>query len=262
MRLFETSRLDSAFMESLLPYFLAGRAVATNPFTTNGMKKEGQNQPGERNYGAGIGAPRFNEETKAAARPVVPLVRVNGSDSHPRNSHTRSRRVRRAIILNARNRWIQSMLVTLALGVVVVVVVIALFDNNEKNVSSASLQTTGGTASVMGALPATQILVQARRVDASDDPAKALRVSDSRSSLPVRYETRPDDWNEVEGRVHDEDKRDEDDKEKLAERARKEEKKRVERRRKEAEKLAERRRESQERGETRPRLVGIYTEKP
>ena len=253
-------------MESLLLYFLAGRAVATNPVTTNGMKKEGQNQPGERNYGAGLRAPRFNEEAKAAARPVVPLVRVNGSDSHTGDSHIRSRRVRRAIILNARSRWIQSMLVTLALGALVVVVVvaaIALFDNNEKNVSSDSLQTNSGTASVMGALPATQILMQAQRVDASDDPAKALRVSDSRNRLPVRYETRRDDWNEEEGRVHDEDKRDEDDdKEKLAERARKEEKKRVERRRKEAEKLAERRRESQERGETRPRLVGIYTEKP
>jgi hypothetical protein len=145
----------------------------------------------------------------------------------------------------------------------VVVALIALFGNDETNISSDSPQTISGAASVMGALPATQTLIPTKMADAFNVPAKARRVSGSRNSLPISYEIRRDDANEEERRERDEDERDEDDEdiEKQAERARKEKKKRLERRRKEAEKLAERRREAEERGEPKPRLIGIYTEK-
>lgn len=192
------------------------------------------------------------------ARPVVPLGRAGGYDFQTGSAHGA-----RAGFLPARNRWAQALMLTVAIGAVVVAL-IALSGNNETEVSSNSPPTLNGAASVMGAERATETLIQTEMVDASDAPSNAPRVPDGRGSLPVRYEIRRDDAGEEERRGRDEAARyeDDDDNEKFARRARKEEKKRLERRRKEAEKLDERRRESEKGGESKPRLIGIYTEKP
>jgi hypothetical protein len=170
-----------------------------------------------------------------------------------------------ATILNAKNRGAWALMLTLALGAVVVAL-IAIFSKNETTVSFESPQTINGATSITGSEPATETLIQPNRGEAANAPTKEPRVSDSRGSLPVRYEIRRNDTNEEERLKRDEDEQDEDEDDKQeqeAERARKEEKKRLERRRKKAEKLAERRREAEEeRTERRPRLVGIYTERP
>jgi membrane protein involved in colicin uptake len=220
------------------------------------MKNEGQNQSGEENYGTIIPAPRFDEEAKATARPVMPLRQANGSDFH-----TSLARGARSTI-TAKNSWARSLTITLALSAVIVAL-ITIFANYE-TVSPDSPQATNGAASVIGSKAATETLIRTEMADTSNAPAKTPRESESRSDLPVRYETRRDDWSEEERRGRDEDERDDDDddKEKLAKRARKQEKKRLERKWREAEKLAERRRDAEKGGEPKPRLIGIYTEKP
>jgi hypothetical protein len=247
-----------AATDSFLPYFTAGQPLVTNQSTTDAMKSEGQNQSGEQNYGTIIPTPRFDEEAKATARPVMPLRRVNGSDIH-----TGLARGARSTILTA-NSWVRSLMITLALGTVIVAL-IALFANNE-TASPDSPPAINGAASVIGFEPATETLLRTEEMaDTSNASAKSPRESQTRSGLPVRYEIRRDDSREEEHRGRDEverDDEDDDDKEKIAKRARKEEKKRLERRRKEAEKLAERRRDAEKDGEPKPRLIGIYTEKP
>src|SRR5215210_7059516 len=65
-----------------LPFalILEGTAKCNKSVRANAMKREGHNLPAGDNFGADITPPRFDEQAKEAARPVVPLERVDNTD--------------------------------------------------------------------------------------------------------------------------------------------------------------------------------------
>lgn len=217
------------------------------------MKREAFNLPED---GTDLGTPRFDEQAKEAARPVVPLSQVDGTEFN-----TGSARRQRATFRGVSNGWPRGLVLILALAAVVAAATaVAVYRNTSATMAPDSPQAVNAATSTIAtdsiAAPAS---TRPSEDDASDALSKSQRGFLPQSGSAVRHEPVKDNVAEDERRErHDDDEWDE---EKIAKRERKEEKKRLERGRKEAEKLAERGRDSSKRGEPKPRLVGIYTEK-
>jgi hypothetical protein len=218
------------------------------------MKREEFNPPED---GTDLGTPRFDEQAKEAARPVVPLSQIDGTEFKAGSAR------RQHATLNA---WPRGLVLVLALAAVVAAATaVAVYRNTSVRMTPDSPQAVNAATSTI----ATDSIVGPVSTKPSEDDASNAQSQPPRGSLPqsgstLRHESVRGDFVEDERRKRHDDHDDDDDKwdeEKSAKRARKEEKKRFERGRKEAEKLAERGRDSERRGEPKPRLVGIYTEK-
>ena len=205
--------------------------------------------------GTDLGTPRFDEQAKEAARPVVPLSQIDGTEFK-----AGSARRHRAVL----KTWPRGLMLMLALAAVVAAATgVAVYRKTSATMTPDSPQAVNATTSTIATDSiAGSASAKPAEDDASDALSKPQRGSLSRSAATtVSHESVRGNFVEDEQRKrhdHDDDQWDE---EKSAKRARKEEKKRLERSRKEAEKLAERGRDSGQRGEPKPRLVGIYTEK-
>lgn len=204
--------------------------------------------------------PRFDEEAKEAARPVVPLSQVTSADFYGRDAAGGPR-------ATTRYGWPHLVAIMLAVAAVAAVVTAAaIYRSSRTPAPAAAPQTVNETtvAPETGTAQSAPEPAAAERApepeppsDARENgtaaPAQPARPAEARAEVPTRDES--------EDRVRKDDERRAKDEEKLAERARKEERKQAEREEKEAERLAEKQRDQGKREETRPRLVGIYTER-
>jgi type IV secretory pathway VirB10-like protein len=202
------------------------------------METNGRNIPAGNNSGETLTAPRFDEETEAAARPVVPLDTT-------RSASGTSRRIM--------NPWPRGVLLALAISGVVGIAAILIYRNTGTNEPSATPPAVSET--IIKAVPEPASLPpsnQPARAQVPDAPERAQREVEPQTVLTVSGEPVKQELKEPENR-------DDEHEEKTAERARKEERKRLKRQRKEAEKLAEDARDSDNSDEPKPRLVGVYT---
>lgn len=205
------------------------------------METDPHNISAKDKFEESLTSPYFNEETTAAARPVVPLGSTNvAQGTNPR----------------MRNTWPWALFLTLAITAIVGIAVAITYRNTGTGgVPSAATPTVSET--IIESVPEPSSLapsnqpakpiepdVQATTARKRREPQSVVVVSDQ----PVRR-----DWKEAESRDDDEGK--------SAEHARKEEKKRLKRQRKEAEKLAEHARDSEDNDKPKARLVGVYTVK-
>lgn len=182
-------------------------------------------------------SPRFDEETRASARPVVPLGQTSGA---------------RAAVRNVRKTWLWGVVLIFIISVALGIAANLIYRNSGKSAPSVTPMTARET--VINAVP------QPRATSPSDQPVRAREFETSVTSprrmepqnvLTAHDESGDRDWKEEERRDKEE--------EKFAERARKEEKKSLKRQRKEAEKLADDERDSEESARPKARLVGVYT---
>jgi hypothetical protein len=190
-------------------------------------------------YEETLTSPRFNEETKASARPVVPLESTRGA---------------RGAIRRVRYLWPWGVLLTLAISVVVGIAASLIYRNSGASVPSATAPTVSET--IIKAVPEPASLApsnQTARVREPETQTTSRKRMEPQSVLTVSDEPEDRDRKEIERR--------DDDEEKISERARKEEKKRLKRLRKEAEELAEDERDSEDSDRPKARLVGVYTVK-
>lgn len=203
------------------------------------METDRDNISAEDKFGEVLTSPRFDEETKAAARPVVPLRPT-------RNASGTTHR--------ARNAWSWGVVLILACFVAVGVAATLIYRNTVTSAPSATAPTV--SEMIISAVPEPESL-------ALSNPTAGVRELEVRAttqrrreplSAPTLPEEQPvdQDWREVE-------RRDDDDEEKISERTRKEEKKRLKRLRKETEKMAEYERDTGDNDKPKPRLVGVYT---
>ena len=183
-------------------------------------------------------APRFNEETEAVARPVVPLDPT---------------RVASGTIRRVRNTWPRGVLLALAITAIVGIATILIYRNTSTDEPSVTPPTVSET--IIKAVPEPASLPssnQPARARVPDAPVRPQREMEPQTVLTARDEPVRRELRESEDR---------NDEEKIIERARKEERKRLKRQRKEAEKLAEDARDSEKSDEPKARLVGVYTER-
>ncbi|HYG79171.1 MAG TPA: hypothetical protein VD861_02215 [Pyrinomonadaceae bacterium] len=209
--------------------------------------------------------PRFDEVAKEAARPVVPLSRVTSADLYGGAMAGGPRAPARY----GRHGWPHIVAIMLAVAAVAAVVTAAaIYRSARTPAPAAAPQTVNETtvapeAETAGSAPEPAAAERApepepasattARENGTAAPAQPARPAEARVEVPPREE--PED------RVRKDNERRARDEEKLAERAREEERKQAEREEKEAERLAEKQRDQGKREETRPRLVGIYTER-
>lgn len=212
--------------------------------------------------------PRFDEEAKEAARAVVPLSQVTSADLYGGAQAGAPRVMSR----DSRSGCPHSVVIMLAVfAVAAVVTATVIYRSARTRAPAAAPQTVNETrvepepqtverapepATVETApKPERSSAAPARENGARENgtaaQAQSAREAGPRVVAPAREETK----------VHQDDGRSARAEEKLAERARKEEKKQARREEKEAERLAEKRRDEGKHEETRPRLVGIYTER-
>ena len=190
-------------------------------------------------YEETLTSPRFDEETKASARPVIPLGPT--------------RRARGAVH-RFWNTWPRGVVFILAIFIAVGVAATLMYKNSGTSAPSATAPTVSET--IIKAVPKTESLtsstqpVRTRETETRATPRKML---EPQSVLTVIDEPADRDRQDVERRDNDE--------ENISERARKEEKKRLKRLRKEAKELADYERDSEESDRPKARLVGIYTER-
>ncbi|HEY0376627.1 MAG TPA: hypothetical protein VGC87_06700 [Pyrinomonadaceae bacterium] len=231
------------------------------------MKRKRHNLAAEDDAEATLVEPRFDEEAKEAARPVVPLSQVTSADLYGGATAGGPRVTARY----GRIGWPSSVVIMLAVvAVAAVVTAVAIYRSARTPAPAAAPQTVNETT----AGPETQTVERAPEPAAVEKApesssaatarengtkengtaasAQPAREAEPRVVPPAREET-------VKG-VRTDDERSARDEEKPAERARKEEKKQAKREEKESERMAEKQRDQGKREETRPRLVGIYTE--
>ena len=209
--------------------------------------------------------PRFDEEAKEAARPVVPLSQVTSADLYggvpAGGPHVTTR--------YGRNFWPHGVVIMLAIVAVAAIVTAAVIYRNARTTAPATApQTVNETtvetepqtvesapepAAVEKATEPEPSSATTARENGTTTPAQPARESEQRGEVTAREVREDRDREDDERRVKDEDK--------SIERARKEEKKQAKREEKEAERVAEQQRDAEKRGEVRPRLVGIYTER-
>lgn len=201
------------------------------------METDWHNISAEDKFEENLTSPRFDEETKAAARPVIPLGSTHGT---------------RATVHRVRNTWPSGMALILTICVAAGIAAILIYRNFGKSLPTDTSPTVSEV--IIKAVPEPASLAP------STQPLSALepetRVTQPKRMEPQRVLTAPDepveqDWKEAARRDNDE--------EKIVERARKEEKKRLKRQRKEAENLTEYERDSEESDRPKARLVGVYT---
>ena len=195
--------------------------------------------------------PRFNEEAMEAARPVVPLNQVTQADVYAGvPSHSTARRGG-----NSRLRGL--VIMTAVVAVLAVAAVAAVYRRAGTTAPSAAPQTLS-EADDVAAEP------EAAPRPAAEQPA-ARQAREEVTSAPAELPTEPEPRaaaatrEEPERRWHKNEERRGRDEGKEAERASKDEKKEAKRAEKESGRLADKQGEKRE--ETRPRLVGVYTER-
>ena len=186
--------------------------------------------------------PRFDEEAKEAARPVVPLSQVTSADLYAGAPARRGR-----------SSWPHAMIITLAvIAVAAVVTAAALYRSNRTTATPTAPQTLSEASDVAPQPAAEQPAVRQAREDVTSAPPETPKEPEPRSIAAAREEP--------EKKWHKNEERNARDEEKAMERARKEEKKEARREEKEAERTALKPSDEGKREETRPRLVGIYVE--
>ena len=200
------------------------------------MENERRNISAEDKFEGVRMSPRFDEETKAAARPVVPLGSTRGVG---------------ATVRRVRSPRPLGVALILVITVVVGIAASLIYTNSGTGIPSDTPPTVSETVikSVLGtaSLSPTSQPVRAREFEARETPRKRA----GRPSVPAAHdEPAGRDWRD-EGRGGD-------DEEKFAGRARKEGKKRLKRLRKEAGKLAGYERDAEEGDKPKARLVGVY----
>lgn len=183
--------------------------------------------------------PRFDLETEAAARPVVPLSQTRGTWG---------------TIRRVRNTRPRSVVLVLAIMFVVGLASALIYRTTSTSVPSTTPPTV--SESIIKAAPEPASLSTSKQ-PLSEKASIALapqRQRTSEESLPiVREEPIRQNSKEEERFYRDE--------EKSAERLRKEEQKLLKRQRKEADRLIKHERQSEKSDEPKPRLVGVYTMK-
>lgn len=232
------------------------------------MKRD--NLAAEDDAEATLVGPRFDEEAKESARPVVPLSQVTRADLYGGVQPGGPRVISRY----GRSGWPHSVVIMLAVFAVAAVVTATVIYRNARTTTApaATPQTLNQTI----VAPAPETVESAPEVAASERapeparepssaaPARGNGTKENGTAAPAR-EAEPrvvaPAREETVTKIHKDDERRARDEEKPAERARKEEKKQAKREEKEAERLAEQQRDEGKREEVRPRLVGIYTER-
>ncbi len=229
------------------------------------MKRKQHNLPAEDDAEATLVEPRFNEAAEEAARPVVPLSQVTSADVYGRvpagGPYVTARYGRSGV-----PRGLAIMLAIVAVAAIVTAA--ALYRSARPTAPAAAPQTVNGTtvetepetvesapkpaAVERASQPATEPSSPARE-NGTTASARPARESEVRTEVSAREEP--------ENRVRKDDERRARDEDKSIERARKEEKKQARREEKDAGRLAGQQRDAEKRGEVRPRLVGIYTER-
>ena len=227
----------------------------TNPSGAGVMESKKYYPQAEDDAEATLVEPRFDEEAKEAARPVVPLSQVKQADLY---AATPSRMTAR----RGRSPWQSPLVIMLAVvALAAVVTAAAIYRSTRRTAPSAAPQTVNETTvepepeTVVSApepAPEQSTAAQARENGTAAPAAPPPRESEARAETPAREEP--------ERSWHKNEERRDRDEEKSAERARKDEKKEAKRKEKEAERTAEKRGDPEKREETRPRLVGIYVE--
>jgi hypothetical protein len=226
------------------------------------MKRKRDNLAAEDDAEATLVEPRFDEEAKEAARPVVPLSQVTSADLYG-GAQAGGPRV---MSHYGRSGWPHSVAIMLAVFAVAAVVTATVIYRSARTTAPAAAPQIVNQATVAAepepaesapepaprpssTTPATENGTKENGTAAQVEPA---REAEPRVVAPAREE--------IVNRVRKDDERGTRDEEKLAERARKEEKKQARREAKEAERTAEKQRDEGKHEETRPRLVGIYVE--
>jgi hypothetical protein len=191
--------------------------------------------------------PRFNEEAMEAARPVVPLSQVTSADLY---AGANARR--------AGNGWPRGLIIMVAVVAVLAAAAAAAVYRTTGTTAPRAAPQTLSEADDVAAEPETRPRPEAERPAArqareevTSAPAETPKEPEPRPVLAAREEPEKRWHKNEEPRGRDEVK--------AVERARKEEKKEARREEKESERLADKQGEKRE--ETRPRLVGIYTER-
>lgn len=187
-------------------------------------------------YEETLASPRFDEETKASARPVIPLGPT--------------RRAREAVHRYG-NTWPLGVALILAIFIAVGVAATLVYKNTGRIAPSATAPTV--SEMIIKAVPEHESLASSTQpVRAQEPEARTTprRGREPLNALTAHDETASREWKESERR---------DDEKKSAERVSKEEKKRLKRLRKQAEELAEFERDSGKSDRPKARLVGIYT---
>ncbi len=215
--------------------------------------------------------PRFDEEAKEAARPVVPLSQVTSADLYGGVQAGGPRETARY----GRNGWPHGLAIMLAVfAVAAVVTSVVIYRSARTTAPTAAPQTVNETtvapetetarrapepAAVEKAAepaPETTSAAPARengtRETGTAAPVQPARAAEVRVETPAREEPEKRAGKDDERRASDDDK--------AVGRARKEERKQARREEKEAERMAEKQRDQGRREETRPRLIGIYVE--
>ena len=232
------------------------------------MKTKVQNLQSSDDAGANLNEPRFDVKAEEAARPVVPLeVAVGGYAGQ-----ARGRRVRGGRAMNA---WPRGILLALAVVAVAAIGAFALYRSGDRAQSTAAPQTlreasmgeapepahepvsaaaseavsrTASTEPVRPDVAAAHVEQPGQPAARGDSPARDVAARDVRD-VDVRREAKASEPRER-------------DQEMFTERTRKEEKRLAKQARKESEKLADERGDSGKSTERKPRLIGIYTERP
>ena len=207
--------------------------------------------------------PRFDEEAKEAARPVVPLSHVTRTDLYGGamaggpNVPTRY----------GRNGWPRSIVIMLAVvAIAAAVTAAALYRSTRTPAPAAAAPQTVNEATIEAEAETAERAPEPKAESSSVTPERETVARESGTAAPVQpareAEPRVVAPARVEtlNRVVKDDERRARDEEKMAQRARKDEKKQAKREEKEAERLAEKQRDEGKREEVRPRLVGIYVE--
>ena len=217
------------------------------------MKRQKYYPDAEDDAEATLVEPRFDEEAKEAARPVVPLAQVTQADLYAAvPPHLTAR--------HGRSGPPRGLTITVAVVALLAAATVAALYRSARTTAPQPAPQTLSRADDAPAEPATverapepvpepPAATQAKE-NGTVSPAQPPRESEARVETPAREEPEKSWHKNEERRARDE--------EKSVERARKDEKKEVKREEKEAERVAEQQGEKRE--ETRPRLVGIYVE--
>jgi hypothetical protein len=231
------------------------------------MKRD--NLVAEEDAEATLVEPRFDEEAKEAARPVVPLSQVRSADLYGGAQEAGGPRV---MSRHGGSGWPHSLAIMLAVFAVAAVVTATVIYRNARTTAPAAAPQT---------VNQTTVAAEPQTVERAPEPAAVGTAPkpEPSSAAPARENVARENGTkengtaaraeprvvapareEVVNGVGKDDERRARDEEKLAERARREERKQAKRAEKEAERMAEKRRDEGKREEVRPRLVGIYTE--
>lgn len=231
------------------------------------------NLPAEDDSEATLVEPRFNEEAKETARPVVPLSQVTSADLYGRVPAGGPHATNRYGI----NIWPHGLVIMLAIAAVAAIVTATVIYRSAPTTAPAAAPQTVNEATVETKPEIVERAPEPAAVEkatehapepSSATTARENGTAENGTTAPVQPPRESEPRSEVSARVEPEHKVSKDDGERRAkdedksiERARKEEKKQARREEKGAERVADQQRDAEKRGEVRPRLVGIYTER-